>query len=84
MEKNQKEGPEPLRYRSWKLYTVMRLTLLMNVFFVLFSFGNGFSQKRVTIDLGETTIKEALVEFQRQTNKIVIYSDEHLANDQRY
>ncbi|MEY8592549.1 SusC/RagA family TonB-linked outer membrane protein [Butyricimonas hominis] len=83
MEKNQKEGPEPLRYRSWKLYTVMRLTLLMNVFFVLFSFGNGFSQKRVTIDLGETTIKEALVEFQRQTNKIVIYSDEHLANDQR-
>lgn len=83
MEKNQKKRSEPLRFRSWKIYTVMRLTLLWNVFFVLFSFGNGFSQKKITMDLGETTIKEALVEFQRQTNKIVIYSDEHLVKDQR-
>ncbi len=83
MEKNRKEGPEPLKCRSWKIYTVVRLTLLMNIFFVFFSFGNGFSQKKVTMNLGETTIKEALVEFQRQTSKIVIYSDEHLAKNQR-
>ncbi|WP_018338911.1 SusC/RagA family TonB-linked outer membrane protein [Butyricimonas synergistica] len=55
----------------------MKLTLFMCCFFVLASFGNSLSQQRVSMSLGKTTIKEALTEFQRMTNMIVIYSDDN-------
>lgn len=55
----------------------MRLTLFMSIFFVFTSYASVLSQQRVNMNLGETTIKEALAEFQRLTHKIVIYSDDN-------
>ncbi|MFR5658756.1 MAG: carboxypeptidase-like regulatory domain-containing protein, partial [Butyricimonas faecihominis] len=49
----------------------------MCIFFVFASFGSGLSQQKVNMNLGETTIKEALTEFQRVTHMIVIYSDDN-------
>ena len=61
---------------------IMKLTLFMCVFLVITTLGNGFSQQRITMKLGNTTIKKALTEFQRQTNKIVIYSDNNFSTSQ--
>ena len=55
----------------------MKLTLFMCIFFVLASYGSSLSQQKVNMNLGKTTIKEALTEFQRVTNMIVIYSDDN-------
>ena len=61
---------------------IMKLTLFMCVFLVVSTLGNGFSQQRITMQLGNTTIKKALTEFQRQTDKIVIYSDNNFSTSQ--
>lgn len=81
MEKKRERKPAPSWSRYWKICTIMKLTLLMSVFFVFTTLGNGFSQQKVSMQLGNTTIKKALNEFQRLTNKIVIYSDDDFAVD---
>ena len=77
MKKSRKYRPVLSKNRSWKICTIMRLTLFMSIFFVFTSYGGVLSQQRVNMNLGETTIKEALTEFQRLTHKIVIYSDDN-------
>lgn len=76
MKKNREHKPVLHKDRWWKICTIMKLTLLMSVFLVFTALGNGYSQEKVSMQLGSTTIKKALTEFQRLTNKIVIYSDD--------
>lgn len=77
MKKSRKYRPVLSKSRWWKICTIMRLTLFMSIFFVFTSYASVLSQQRVNMNLGETTIKEALAEFQRLTHKIVIYSDDN-------
>lgn len=77
MKKSRKYRPVFLKNRWKKICTIMKLTLFMCIFFVFASFGSGLSQQKVNMNLGETTIKEALTEFQRVTHMIVIYSDDN-------
>ena len=71
MKKSQEHKPVSEKDRWWKICMIMKLTLFMCVFLVVTTLGNGFSQQRITMQLGNTTIKKALTEFQRQTDKIV-------------
>ena len=82
MKKSQEHKPVSGKDRWWKICMIMKLTLFMCVFLVITTLGNGFSQQRITMKLGNTTIKKALTEFQRQTNKIVIYSDNNFSTSQ--
>ena len=82
MKKSQKHKPVSGKDRWWKICMIMKLTLFMCVFLVITTLGNGFSQQRIAMKLGNTTIKKALTEFQRQTNKIVIYSDNNFSTSQ--
>ena len=61
----------------------MKLTGFMCLFFVFTAMGNGFSQQKVNMKLGETTVKAALIEFQRQTQRMVIYSDDNIESSRR-
>ena len=82
MKKSQEHKPVSEKDRWWKICMIMKLTLFMCVFLVVSTLGNGFSQQRITMQLGNTTIKKALTEFQRQTDKIVIYSDNNFSTSQ--
>lgn len=62
---------------------VMKLTFLLCVTCVYSSFANVYSQEKVNINMGETTIKELLSEFQRQTQRIVIYNDDNFKADRK-
>lgn len=76
MKKSRKYRPVFSKNRWWKICTVMKLTFLMSIFFIFTAYGSVLSQQKVNMNLGRTTIKEALTEFQRVTNRIVIYSDD--------
>lgn len=54
----------------------MKLIGFMCLFFVLAAAGTGFSQQKINMHLGKTSLKEALSELQRQTNVLVMYSDD--------
>lgn len=55
---------------------IMKLSLFLCVVFVMTSTASALSQQKVTVRLGETTIKTALDEFRKQTNRIVFYGDD--------
>lgn len=55
----------------------------MCVAFTMTSVANVLSQHKVTIQLGETTIRAALAEFQKQTNRIVAYYDDEVETERR-
>ncbi|MEG2227491.1 MAG: SusC/RagA family TonB-linked outer membrane protein [Odoribacter sp.] len=61
----------------------MKLTFLMTVCLVYGLSAEVLSQQKVSMDLGRTTVKEALAEFQKQTGRMVIYSSEKLQTAHR-
>lgn len=77
MKKKRNISPVFPKNRWWKICMIMRLTLLISICFVLTTSGKGLAQKRVNMNLGETTVKKALAEFQRQTGRIIVYSDDN-------
>ena len=83
MKKSRKYRPVLLKNRWWKICIMMKLTLFMSVFFVFTSYATTFSQQKVNMKLGETTIKEALIEFQRLTHTVVLYSDDDFETNRK-
>lgn len=71
------------KHRRWKVCMTMTLTWTLSVFLVFSSFAETFSQGKVSMRLGETTIKEALTEFQRLTQMVVLYNDNDFKTNQK-
>ena len=67
----------------WKIEMIMKLTFVMSFCIVLSSFANGFAQQKVNMQLGKTTVRRALNEFQRQTDHVVVYSEDQIKGDQK-
>lgn len=78
MKKNQKDGPAISSCRLKKVFMVTKLTLFMTVCLFYGLSAEVLSQQKVSMELGDATIKEVLTEFQKQTGQIVIYSSEKL------
>lgn len=78
MKKNQKDEPADAWCRLKKIFMVTKLTLFMTVCLFYGLSAEVLSQQKVSMELGNSTIKEVLTEFQRQTGQIVIYSSEKL------
>lgn len=83
MKKIRTDGPVLLRNRLRKSFMIMKLTFLLCMACVYASFANVYSQQRISIRMGEVTLKEVLSEFQRQTHKIVIYSDDSFTAERK-
>lgn len=83
MKKNWKYRPVIYPDRLKKVFMVTKLTFLMTVCLMYGLSAEVLSQQKVTMDMGYTSVKEALAEFQRQTGQIVIYSSEKLDTRQK-
>ena len=57
---------------------LMKLTFLLTVLFVGTLHASVNAQTRLTMNLGETNLKEVFNEIQRQTQKTVVYNNERL------
>lgn len=57
----------------------MKLTWILCVCFVCTLSANSLAQQKLSMNLGETSIKTVFEEIRKQTNKIVIYNDDRLA-----
>ena len=64
------------RQQMWR---IMKLTWILCVCFVCTLSANVMSQQKLSMNLGETSIKTVFEEIRKQTNKIVIYNDDRLA-----
>ena len=60
---------------------LMKLTFLLTVLFVGTLHASVNAQTRLTMNLGETNLKEVFNEIQRQTQKTVVYNNERLDLD---
>lgn len=66
------------RQQMWR---IMKLTWILCVCFVCTLSANVMSQQRLTMSLGETTVKNVFEEIRKQTNRIIIYNDDRLVLD---
>lgn len=62
-----------------QLWRIMKLTWILCVCFVCTLSANSLAQQKLSMNLGETSIKTVFEEIRKQTNKIVIYNDDRLA-----
>lgn len=56
----------------------MKLTWILCVCFVCTLSANVMSQQKLSMNLGETSIKSVFEEIRKQTNKVIIYNDDRL------
>ena len=61
----------------------MKLTWILCICFVCTLSANVMSQQKLSMNLGETSIKRVFEEIRNQTNKVVIYNDDRLAVQQK-
>ena len=61
----------------------MKLTWILCVCFVCTVSANVMSQQKLSMNLGETSIKKVFEEIRKQTNKVVIYNDDRLTMQQK-
>ena len=61
----------------------MKLTWILCVCFVCTLSANVMSQQKLSMNLGETSIKKVFEEIRKQTNKVVIYNDDRLTMQQK-
>ena len=66
-----------------QLWRIMKLTWILCVCFVCTLSANGLAQQKLSMNLGETSIKTVFEDIRRQTNKIVIYNDDRLTLQQK-
>ena len=64
--------------RRRQIFRVMKLTMMMCVCFFCTLSANVMSQERLTMKLGEVTLKQVFEEIRRQTERIVICNDDRL------
>ena len=63
------------RQQMWR---IMKLTWILCVCFVCTLSANVMSQQKLSMNLGETSMKTVFEEIRKQTNKVVIYNDDRL------
>lgn len=61
------------------MWRIMKLTWILCVCFVCTLSANVMSQQKLSMNLGETSMKTVFEEIRKQTNKVVIYNDDRLA-----
>ena len=61
-----------------QLWRIMKLTWILCVCFVCTLSANSLAQQKLSMNLGEASIKTVFEEIRKQTNKIVIYNDDRL------
>jgi len=61
----------------------MKLTLILTLL-VFVSFGNGFSQVKLSVNFEKATIQEVMETIEKQTDFIFLYKDEIFDNNKRY
>ncbi len=81
MKKSRRDRPVLIKNRRWKMCMIATFTCFLSVFLVFSSYAETFSQQKVSMNLGKTTIKKALTEFQRQNHTVVLYSDDSFEAD---
>ena len=81
MKKKRNERSVYIRNRLQKMLMLMKLTFLLTVLFVGTLHASVNAQTRLTMNLGETNLKEVFNEIQRQTQKTVVYNNERLDLD---
>ena len=64
--------------RRRQIFRIMKLTTMMCVCFFCTLSANVMSQERLSMRLGEVTIKQVFEEIRRQTDRIVICNDDRL------
>ena len=60
------------------MWRIMKLTWILCVCFVCTLSANVMSQQKLSMNLGETSIKSVFEEIRKQTNKVIIYNDDRL------
>ncbi|MEI3421955.1 MAG: hypothetical protein V8R91_13385 [Butyricimonas faecihominis] len=68
-----------LQKNKWQqMWRIMKLTWILCVCFVCTLSANVMSQQKLSMNLGETSIKSVFEEIRKQTNKVIIYNDDRL------
>ena len=62
----------------------MKLTWILCVCFVCTLSANVMSQQKLSMNLGETSIKSVFEEIRKQTNKVIIYNDDRLNLNKKF
>lgn len=67
-----------LPQKQKKAFRVMKLTFLFSACFAMSLSATTLAQQRINMELGETKLKKVFEEIQRQTNHVLVYSDDQL------
>lgn len=67
-----------LKNERWKIFLVMRLTIVFLFCFMLGGYANSNAQHRLNVKMGETTFEELFQEIRKQTGCIVMYNSDML------
>lgn len=78
MKKEWNPGHKWLPQKQKKAFRIMKLTFLFSVCFAMSLSATTLAQQRVSMQLGETKLKKVFEEIQRQTNHVLVYSDDQL------
>ena len=78
MKKEWNPGHKWLPQKQKKAFRIMKLTFLFSVCFAMSLSATSLAQQRVSMQLGETKLKKVFEEIQRQTNHVLVYSDDQL------
>ena len=78
MKKEWNPGYTWLPQKTKKVFRAMKLTFLLSMCFTLSLSATTLAQQRVSMQLGETKLKNVFEEIQRQTNHVLVYSDDQM------
>ena len=78
MKKEWNPGHKWLPQKQKKAFRIMKLTFLFSVCFAMSLSATTLAQQRISMQLGETKLKKVFEEIQRQTNHVLVYSDDQL------
>ena len=81
--KKKQETYDPLWERSKLQIRKMKLTIILSLL-VLISFGNGFSQTKLSLKFEKATIQEVIQIIESKTDFVFLYKDDLFDKEQRY
>ena len=78
MKKNPLTGFAFKKSERWKIFLIMRLTMILLVGFLFGASANSLGQYQMKVNMGETTYEELFREIRKQTGCIVMYNNDML------
>lgn len=78
MKKNPLTGFVFKKSERWKIFLIMRLTMILLVGFIFGASANTLGQYQMKVNMGETTYEELFREIRKQTGCIVMYNNDML------